>query len=168
VKHAKTADSANVATSAASATNATHATSADSATNATTAANANALEGKSASSFASSAIEGAHVVGAAGEPAYENGWSIPTAPVDEALSFYKDPWGVVHIQGNTSHTGASANTVFTLPAGYRPAKDLYLAVYGAGGTSAFIGILSDGSVTPAFGPAQTFLGLTNVTFRAGL
>jgi len=87
--------------------------------------------------------------------------------VDEALSFYKDPWGIVHIQGNTSHSGASSNTVFTLPAGYRPAKYLYFAVYGAGGTSAFMVVQSDGIVAP-FGPAQSFLGLTNITFRAGL
>src|SRR4051794_6336999 len=161
VKHAKTANSAATAASA------SHATTADSAANATTAANANALQGKSASSFATSTIEAAHVVGATGEPAYENGWTTPVASVDEALSFYEDPWGVVHVQGNTSHSGLSGSAVFTLPAGYRPAKDLYFAVFGAGGTSAFIGVLSDGTVAP-FGPAQTFFGLTNISFRAGL
>jgi len=148
VKHAKTAD------------NATNATNAD------TAANATALQGKAASAFAPSAIEAAHVVGAAGEPAFQNGWHAPGFPGDEGLSFYKDPWGIVHIQGSTSNSG-STSTVFTLPAGYRPAKNLYLAVYGAGGSIAFIQITDTGDVNP-FGGSTTFLGLTNVTFRAGL
>jgi hypothetical protein len=87
--------------------------------------------------------------------------------VDEALPFYKDPWGIVHLQGNTSHGGASGATVFTLPAGDRPAKDIHFAVYGAGGSSAFMVVQSDGVVAP-FGTSTTFLGLTNITFRAGL
>lgn len=161
VKHAKTANSAGSAASAA------HATSADSATSAATAADANALQGKAASSFASSTIEAAHLVGATGEPAYENGWSTPVASVDEALSFYKDPWGVVHLQGNTHNSSLSSGSVFTLPAGYRPAKDIYFSVFGAGGTIAFVSIESDGKVSP-IGPSQTFLGLTNVVFRGGL
>lgn len=173
VKHAKTANSANEAThatsadSATNATNATNATHATNATNATNAANASALQGKPASAFASSTLEAAHVVGATGEPAYENGWSDTLAGVDEPLSYYKDPWGIVHLQGNTSHSGATSATVFTLPAGDRPAKDLYFAVYGAGGTAAFMVVTSDGAVSP-FGPSQSFLGLTNITFRAGL
>jgi hypothetical protein len=162
VKHARTASRATTAGSA------THATSADSATNATTAADANALQGRAASSFASSAIEAAHFVGATGEPAYENGWSTPIASVDEALSFYKDPWGIVHLQGNTHNGSPSSSKVFTLPVGYRPAKDIYFGVFGAGGTVAFVAVESDGTVAPEVGPAQTFLGLTNVTFRAGL
>jgi hypothetical protein len=157
VKHAKTANSATSATTATNATNAT---------NAATAANANALQGKAASAFAPSAIEAAHVVDTAGEPAFQNGWHLPGFPGDEGLSFYKDPWGVVHIQGSTANPGSSG-TVFTLPAGYRPTKNLYFAVYGAGGSIAFVQVTDTGDVNP-FGGSTTFLGLTNITFRAGL
>src|SRR6476646_11617617 len=59
-------------------------------------------------------------VGAAGKPAFMNGWSNED-PVDEVTAaFYKDPFGVVHLKGIIA--GGSDSTVFKLPAGYRPSK----------------------------------------------
>src|SRR5215475_9110879 len=55
--------------------NATNAKTAQNATFAATARNANALGGYPASYFALAAIEPAHVVGAASQPPFQNGWS---------------------------------------------------------------------------------------------
>ena len=69
-----------------------------------------------------SALEGVHVVGAAGEPPFAPGASglttfgtINLPPV----GFYKDHEGIVHLEGVAKSTGAE-KFVFTLPPGYRP------------------------------------------------
>jgi hypothetical protein len=135
---------------------------------ASSADNANALQGQGPSSFAPSAIEAAHVVGAAGEPAYENSWFAPPgSPHDEGVSFYKDPWGIVHLQGSAEHTVAATGTIFTLPAGYRPAGPIWVTDYGAGDSTAYVNIKPDGTVNED-GIGQTYVSLTSVTFRAGL
>jgi hypothetical protein len=147
-----------------------NAKSADTAQNATyakTAQNATALGGYPASYFALAAIEPAHVVGATNQPPFENGWSSALGADDEGLSFYKDTWGVVHLQGNAGNVNPSTSTIFNLPTGYRPAKNLYFAVYGAGGSAAYVQVASSGDVT-VIGPAQNYVGLSNVTFKEGL
>jgi hypothetical protein len=106
--HAVSADTAAHATSADTATsaqNATHATSADSATVALSLA----------------APEDLHLVGAPGEPAFQHSWQNRTGTADEPLGFYKDRAGVVHLQGRIIN-GSSNNSIFQLPAGYRPAS----------------------------------------------
>lgn len=147
--------------------NAKNALTAQNATFAATARNANALGGYPASYFALSSIEAAHVVGATNQPPFQNGWSSNLDPADEGLSFYKDGWGVVHLQGNAGNVNPTTGTIFTLPVGYRPAKDLYLSVYGGGGTVAAVQITSAGDVN-VFGPSENYVGLTNVTFLQGL
>src|SRR6478672_7707430 len=70
--------------------------------------------------------EAVHLVGAPGEPAFENGAAnIPESGSIQLLplGFYKDHEGIVHLQG-IAKVGKSAGgipTVFTLPAGFRPA-----------------------------------------------
>jgi hypothetical protein len=64
------------------------------------------------------AAEPWHEVGAAGQPAFQNGYSNSGAGFETA-AFYKDREGVVHLKGNV--TGAAA-TIFYLPAGDRPAS----------------------------------------------
>lgn len=127
---------------------------------------ASRLQGQPASAFAPSGVEGAHVVGATGEPPYENAWGAPGS-TDEAVSFYRDPYGIVHVQGSAEHTGASTATIFTLPPGYRPAKDLYFAIYGGPDTTT-LAVTATGAVTPSAAAGTAFAGLSNVTFRAGL
>ena len=58
-----------------------------------------------------------HVVGAAGEPAFQNGWTAVAGETPPA--FRKDPLGVVSLRG-TMRGGAANTAAFTLPAGYRP------------------------------------------------
>jgi hypothetical protein len=134
-----------------------------------------------AAKISSSAGGAFKVVGKAGAPAYQNSWHASTGK-DEGVSFYKDAFGIVHLQGSTTtgiaavkHGSASPNnsrisvtsTIFTLPPGYRPVGNLWFAAYGGGGSGAYIEVTSAGDVTEVFGSA-TYIGLGNVTFRAGV
>ncbi|HEX5525738.1 MAG TPA: hypothetical protein VFX44_00905 [Solirubrobacterales bacterium] len=73
-----------------------------------------------------SPLEATHIVGAPGEPGFENGahnipvtGEIPLIPV----GFYKDHEGIVHLQGvaEVGKNPSGVATVFTLPPGFRPA-----------------------------------------------
>src|SRR4051794_29598861 len=90
--------------------------SANTANSATTAGTANAL----------SPLEATHLVGASGQPGFENGSS--NFPGEAGVSFnpvgfYKDHEGIVHLQGIAKGgTSTGVASVFTLPAGFRPAS----------------------------------------------
>jgi hypothetical protein len=67
-----------------------------------------------------SSVEAWHTVGAAGEPAYENGWA---AYPSTGVTFRKDRDGMVHLLGTTTKSVdlcSLPSTMFTLPTGYRP------------------------------------------------
>jgi hypothetical protein len=87
-----------------------------------------------------------HVVGAAGEPAFQNGWvnsDVGATPAPAA--FTKDATGVVHVrgqvEGGTVSTGTTG-TVFVLPVGYRP----------TGGSHFIAALTTDGNnvITPGW------------------
>jgi hypothetical protein len=109
--------------------------------------------------------EAVHLVGAPGEPAFGAGTSNSgTTPA----GFYKDPFGIVHLQG-TVNTGATSATIFTLPAGYRPGSQIDFAVpafAGATFTTNRATIVADGSVYNDRGTGTTFVSLNSITFRA--
>jgi hypothetical protein len=65
--------------------------------------------------------EGWHMLGAAGEPTFENSWgNAPAGPpfTFEDAGFYKDHEGIVHLKGVVR--GGTGAVIFHLPAGYRP------------------------------------------------
>ena len=70
-------------------------------------------------------MEATHLVGAAGEPAFQSG-SANIPPGGEfsfaPAGFYKDHSGVVHVQGlvKVGSEGSLPGVIFTLPAGFRP------------------------------------------------
>ena len=71
-------------------------------------------------------------------------------------------------RGNAqTSSGPVTGTIFTLPSGDRPAKNLYFAVYGSEATAAYVQVASNGDVSE-FGVAQDYVGLSNISFRAGL
>jgi hypothetical protein len=72
-------------------------------------------------------IESPHIVGAAGEPAFQNGW-VNWGLGYEVTRFWKDPMGIVRIEGLVT-AGGLGTTIFTLPAGYRPANRLIFVNY---------------------------------------
>jgi hypothetical protein len=147
VKHAKTADNA---------TNATNATTAATATNATS------LGGQPASYYAHAGHEAVHLIGAAGEPAFQNGWTNFNSATWSNAGYWKDPTGVVHLTGTLN--GANANTiVFTLPAGYRPALNQFMAAAN-GQTAMSFEVMTTGDVKASLSGT---LGIDGLTFIAG-
>src|SRR4051812_49405708 len=70
-------------------------------------------------------LEAYHEVGAPGEPAFQFGWENENPAVETTAAFLKDPFGVVRFKGIVS--SGTKDTIFQLPAGYRPQKYVCLA-----------------------------------------
>ena len=114
-----------------------------------------------------------HVVGAAGEPAFQNGFKAKAG--ETVPAFHKDPLGVVHLRGQMSG-GVAAATAFTLPAGYRPptgrTRNIIMDTSGGGATAGIgqINVGADGTVTPftvTNNDLQT-ISLDQIEFDTGL
>lgn len=146
VKYAKTTSSASTAVNA---------------TNATNAANATELGAQPASYYAHAGHEAIQLVGGTGEPAFRNRWKNYGGAWSHA-GFWKDASGVVHLQGTL--TGRSADKVaFQLPAGYRPAADLF-TLAASGNHASSIEILTNGEILIV---GAGSIGLDGLTFLAG-
>jgi hypothetical protein len=69
-------------------------------------------------------LEAVHLVGAPGEPQFENGstnFGSEGGITISSVGFYKDHEGIVHLEGLAKvDTGPEFVSVFTLPPGYRP------------------------------------------------
>ena len=88
-----------------------------------------------------SPLEAVHIVGAPGEPAFENGAHNfgSTGPFAlNSVGFYKDHEGIVHLQGIAETGKSSPAFVFTLPPGFRPASGKTLITEQINEASAFI------------------------------
>lgn len=110
-------------------------------------------------------VEAPHVVGAAGEPAFQNGWSNFGGGF-EGARFWKDPEGVVHLEGLVSG-GAVTSAIFTLPVGYRPASPKrFLSMANSVVTS--FQVFSDGVVrqTATGSTSNAWINLSNCSFVA--
>lgn len=107
------------------------------------------------------AVESAGSVGAAGQPAFQNGWVNFGAPW-QGLRFWKDPMGLVHIEGLVKSGTVGAVPVFTLPAGFRPAANLGFATL-SNGAFGSIAVLPNGEVQAAIGSNVSFS--LNCSFR---
>lgn len=65
-----------------------------------------------------------HVVGNSGEIAFENSFSNYGTSGFQLAAYKKDPLGRIHLRGLLARGSAALSTsIFTLPAGYRPAKN---------------------------------------------
>ncbi len=119
-------------------------------------------------------MEATHIVGAAGQPAFESGsgnFEVPGAPLNP-VGFYKDHDGVVHLQGVAKvGKGAGIASIFTLPAGFRPAagklaifeQSLEDAAVIGGSNTVLEGIDLSGKVA---GIEEELANLDGITFRA--
>jgi hypothetical protein len=146
VNYAKTTGSADTAANA---------------TNATNAVNAVQLGAHPASYYAHVGHEAVQLVGTVGEPGFRNGWANYGGAWSHA-GFWKDAFGVVHLQGTL--TGKSANKVaFQLPAGYRPATDLFTVAANATHASS-IEILTNGELLIIQAGS---IGIDGLSFLAG-
>jgi hypothetical protein len=144
------------------------AASAANATNAANAANANTLGGKSASDFATAKAEPVRIVGASGQPQFNEGWGLGGG--EQVPGFWKDPFGTVYLQGQAGRDFGSEDVIFTLPPGYRPTENSYFSTYPSGGSGTVaIAVLANGDVE-LFNLAEpsddNFVGLGGVVFRA--
>jgi len=82
------------------------------------------------------------------------------------VAFYKDSQNIVHLRGSLA--GGTGTNAFRLPAGDRPAHDLWLQIYAYGGASGGMEITPDGFADP-FDPTGTdavaFTSLDGISFR---
>lgn len=103
------------------------------------------------------------LIGAAGQPAFLNGW-VNFGAGEPAASFYRDR-GRVYLAGSVK-SGTVAAPMFTLPIGHRPPSDTvrYPVVDGSGGPAGYILIFSNGNVQLQVGN-NTYVSLAPVHFR---
>jgi hypothetical protein len=90
-----------------------------------------------------------HYVDTTGEPAFENGWE--NVPSWTALAFKTMATGKVALEGIVGN-GASDDTIFTLPAEYRPSQNTYFVAVAVGTDyyPVFVSVLTTGAVSVGF------------------
>lgn len=114
-------------------------------------------------------VEQLQLVGATGQPAFQNDWINYDAANWSEASFYKER-GRVYLGGLVkNNTAARANTtIFTLPQGYRPQKRTLFDVEDSGGHGR-VDVSALGQVIYVSGPSGAgvigFLNLDNISFR---
>ena len=105
-------------------------------------------------------IEAWHEVGAAGQPAFQNGWS--NYGGFSTMAFAKDSAGFVHLKGTI--TGGTFDVpVITLPVGYRPGQNLVTPV--AIERDALV--LTSGDIEVFRTGTETNAGFDGIVFKAG-
>jgi hypothetical protein len=88
-----------------------------------------------------------HVIGAAGEPAFQNGWT--SMATFGPVGFWKSSvTGLVHFQGIPQNSGdpAGNSVMFTLPVGYRPSATRILEAIANNLSGTFVQINTTGEV----------------------
>ena len=112
-----------------------------------------------------------HAVGSTNDfgVTFTNSWA-NTGGGAAPAGFYKDPFNTVYLRG-VIDSGATANSAFTLPLGYRPEYELVFVVFnnnggpGPGGAEVRVTVQTNGNVVPVF-TAGTDIRLDGVIFRA--
>jgi hypothetical protein len=114
--------------------------------------------------------EATHIVGAPGQPGFENGAENLPLPLPgisyPPVGFYKDAFGVVHLEGEVKMP--APGVAFTLPPGYRPASGTLLVFEEIQEHPVLITGSAVGA-NPAGGVFQenTIVQLSGITYRAG-
>lgn len=103
-------------------------------------------------------VEAPHVVGASGEPAFQNSWVAYDSSTRYGARFWKDPMGLVHVEAQVKN-GTLTASIFTLPAGYRPGK-LVQHIADSNGNAGEVVINTDGTVVP-FGGSNAFFSIVS-------
>jgi hypothetical protein len=116
-----------------------------------------------------------HIVGAAGEIPWENGWGDWPDGNYSPARYRRLSDGFVVLEGLIGYTGTQGATAFTLPVGWRPKDQVtggtairhhltaanYLPPWGT------FWVYSDGRVMPEHPGAVYWLSLNNIRFYAG-
>lgn len=119
--------------------------------------NSNNLGGTPAAGYVKGPLEGVHIIGDSGEPAFQNncknlGFNFQPA------GFYKDPFGIVHLVGDIE--GCTGQLVFTLPEGFRPTSNQRFTVHATDTTVGTIRVDPDGTVNTFSDTKPIINGLT--------
>lgn len=83
----------------------------------------------------------------------------------EVAGYYKSKDGRVYLQGTVVKNAGSGNVVFSLPTGYRPAKQLRFSAYRHDGLTTLISVDSFGSVLESSAPTGSQISLDGISFR---
>lgn len=87
---------------------------------------------------------------------------------NQEVGFYRDPFGIVHLQGTAIQCGATSGTIFSLPPGFRP--EGLVDTFGSKNQTDphQVRIIDSGgevaATTPGIGPGNT-ISLENISFR---
>lgn len=110
-------------------------------------------------------VDRRHEVGGDGEPAFVGTWTNYGSGY-EVASFYRDPFGRVHLSGLV-RSGTAGTTIFSLPGGYRPrARELFAVVTGNPvDTLGRIEVTANGDVLHVTGSTD-YVQLHGISFRA--
>lgn len=108
-------------------------------------------------------VESPRLVGSTGNAQFQNGW-VNFGGANASASYYKDPFGIVHVKG-TVKSGTLNATIFTLPPGYRPQED---EIFSAVQNGLFVPIVvhPDGTVVPFANTTNVYVTISGITFRA--
>ncbi len=94
---------------------------------------------------------------------YQNSWTTLDGAIYHAARYYKDTLGTVHLSGLVKD-GTTGVPIFTLPAGYRPLKQLIYMVISNGAVGR-LDILPTGAVQLVSG-SNAYVTLEGITFRS--
>jgi hypothetical protein len=99
-------------------------------------------------------------------PKWQN-YSSP--PAVSQAAYFRDRFGIVHVQGVVSCPGGAfdALTIWTMPAGYRPAEGLRVAAVLSDGSTMVLQFDPAGNVFPRFSATTTWLSLDGISYRCG-
>lgn len=103
------------------------------------------------------------IVGAAGQPSYQNGW-MDYGAGHPGASFCKIG-EIVYLRGLVMRPTSGASTIFTLPVGYRPPVQIYFITF-VGGANVGFRVNSNGAITiDNYPTANSYVVLNNLWFR---
>jgi hypothetical protein len=94
-------------------------------------------------------------------PTLENSWEDFSAAYQSA-GYYKDSAGRIHLRGCVKNGSGIPTTIFTLPAAYRPAKNIYTVTISSN-TVSIVSVESAGTVTARSGFTSSFF-IDNISF----
>jgi hypothetical protein len=106
-------------------------------------------------------LEDWHLVGAGGEPAFQNSWA-NFGGAHAVAGFYMQPDGWVRLKGLVA-SGTSTSTIFTLPEGYRPPFNAVFTSV-SNGVQCVIQVDTSGNVSKPIGGSNAHASLAGVTF----
>ena len=105
-----------------------------------------------------------HLIGDTGEPAFENSWVNYDTATYYPAGFWKDAQGWLHFQGLVKN--GTAPTICTLPAGFRPTKQVGGTI-SAGGTVGWATLSANGVLMLNGANAASYTYLDNLSFYIG-